>query len=451
MTLQSKQRTLSMAAIQSLAALLKPVESLSPQMTISDVADQLLLPSHKAFLSLPVVDEQQRPLGLISRYRLQDIFMQRFGRDLWGKRSVTEAANPDSLVIALDTPLDEAARIVTAQLQYPITEDFILVDGKGCYQGLGTVLDLLKAMESRIDQRNRALNRALQELKSSQAHLIQSEKMASLGQMVAGVAHELNTPLGYVKNNVQLLRDLVQPLLELAEAQAQLSRCLTDPDSASELVESAFARVQDATELASPATFEEDFTPLVDDTLYGLEQIGELAVSLKDFARLDRAMSEDINLNDCVRSALVIARNALKDKVKVVTRLGELPAITCTPSQINQVLLNMLTNAAQAMPDGGQILIKSWADGQRAYLSIQDNGQGIAKDIQQRIFDPFFTTKAVGEGTGLGLAISYKIVQQHGGNIRLASEPGRGTRFVISLPLNQPGSLQPQLTLQRSA
>lgn len=431
-----------MSSIQSLAALIKPVGSLSPEMTISDVADQLLQPSHKAFLSLPVVNRQGRPLGLISRYRLQDIFMQRFGRDLWGKRSVTEAVNPESLVIALDTSLDEAARIVTAQLQYPITEDFILVDKHGCYQGLGTVLDLLKAMESRVDQRNQALSRALQELKNSQAHLIQSEKMASLGQMVAGVAHELNTPLGYVKNNVQLLRDLVQPLLELAAAQAQLSQCLQDPATATDTVEAIFSRVQQATDQASPATFEEDFTPLLEDTLYGLEQIGELAVSLKDFARLDRAMSEDIDLNDCVRSALVIARNALKDKALVTTRLGELPLLTCTPSQINQVLLNILNNAAQAMTKSGQILIKSWADTRCAYLSIQDNGAGIPNDIQQRIFDPFFTTKAVGEGTGLGLAISYKIVQQHGGTIRFASEPGRGTRFVISLPLSQPSSLQ---------
>lgn len=434
-----------MSAIQSLAALLKAVAPLSPTMTVSDVADQFLQPAYKAFLSLPIVDAQQRPLGLISRYRLQDIFMRRFGRDLWGKHSATEAVNPDSLVIALNTSLDEAARIVTAQLQYPITEDFILVDEAGCYQGLGTVLDLLKAMEGRIDQRNRALNRALRELKNSQTHLIQSEKMASLGQMVAGVAHELNTPLGYVKNNVQLLRDLVQPLLELAEAQAQLSECLINPDTPTETVEARFSRVQDATALASPGTFEEDFTPLMEDTLYGLEQIGELAVSLKDFARLDRAMSEDIDLNDCIRSALVIARNTLKDKAQVITRLGQLPTLTCTPSQINQVLLNMLTNAAQAIQGNGQILIKSWADAQHAYLSIQDNGQGIPKAVQQRIFDPFFTTKAVGEGTGLGLAISYKIIQEHGGNIRFASEPGRGTRFVISLPLNQN---QPQ---QRSA
>lgn len=431
-----------MSAIDSLAALLKAVDPLSPALIISDVADQLLQPAYKAFLSLPIVDDQQRPLGLISRYRLQDIFMQRFGRDLWGKRSVTEAVNPDSLIIAINTPLDEAARIVTAQLQYPITEDFILVDEAGRYQGLGTVLDLLKAMELRIDQRNRALNRALRELKNSQAHLIQSEKMASLGQMVAGVAHELNTPLGYVKNNVQLLRDLVQPLLELADAQAQLSACLSDPDSPADKVEAHFVRVQDATAMASPDTFEEDFTPLMDDTLYGLEQIGELAVSLKDFARLDRSMSEDIDLNDCVRNALVIARNTLKDKAKVITRLGELPTITCTPSQINQVLLNMLTNAAQAIQGSGQILVKSWADAQHAYLSIQDNGQGIPKAVQQRIFDPFFTTKAVGEGTGLGLAISYKIIQEHGGTIRFASEPGRGTRFDISLPLNQSQSLQ---------
>src|SRR5262245_35835664 len=192
-----------MAAESSLARLLKPVEPLAPDMSISDVADRLLTREHKAFLSLPVVDGQGMPLGLVSRYTLQDIFMQRFGRDLWGRRPASDVMNPAPLTVALASGLELAAKQVTAQLQYPITEDFILVDEQGRYLGLGTVLDLLKAMEMRIAQRNRVLRQALVDLKESQTQLVQSEKMASLGQMVAGVAHELNTPLGYVKNNVQ--------------------------------------------------------------------------------------------------------------------------------------------------------------------------------------------------------------------------------------------------------
>ena len=439
-----------MSTPNTLADLLKNVEPLPTDLTINDVAERLLQPEFMGFLSLAVVDDQQRPLGLISRYRLQDIFMQRFGRDLWGGRPVAHALNTESLVVPMDTPLDEAARIITAQVQYPITEDFILVDAQGCYQGLGTLMDLLKAMEARGAQRTRTLAQALQQLKSSQAHLVQSEKMASLGQMVAGVAHALNTPLGYVRNNVQLLQQLVEPIIGLTEAQARLGLCMADPDASQEQLEAALLAVQQANEDAAPEYFAQDFAPLIADTLYGVDQIAELAVSLKDFARLDRAMSEAVNLNDCVASALVIARSALKDKVEVVTRLDDIPPITCTPSQINQVLLNLLNNAAQAMDRPGRILIRSWAEDDQVLLSVQDNGRGMPPEVQKRIFDPFFTTKAVGEGTGLGLAISYKIIQEHGGRIRFVSESGRGTRFLINLPVSQ--AAPPQTAdLQRSA
>lgn len=434
-----------MSSHTSLSELCKPVTPLGSALTINDVADQLLQPENRAFLSLPVVDDQLRPLGLVSRYRLQDIFMQRFGRDLWGRHAVTEATNRGSLMIPLDATLDQAAELVTGQLQYPITEDFILLDSKGHYAGLGTVMDLLRAMQARAAQRNSALQQALRQLKESQLHLLQSEKMASLGQMVAGVAHELNTPLGYVKNNVQLLGNLLQPVLQLAEAQAQLMRTLDDPETDPDQLAAALAQTRQCAELAAPEQLEEDLLPLLEDTLYGLDQIAELAVSLKDFARLDRAMTEAVDINDCIRNTLVIARNVLKGKAEVITRLGELPAIACTPSQINQVLLNLLTNAAQAMDRPGQILIRSWCENGQVLLSVQDNGRGIPEQLQSRIFDPFFTTKQVGQGTGLGLSISYKIIQQHGGQIRFVSRAGRGTRFLISLPLQQ------QTQLQRSA
>ncbi|WP_397378437.1 ATP-binding protein [Pseudomonas sp.] len=434
-----------MTTASALARLLKPVAALSAQMSIADVADRLLTPEHKAFLSLPIVDDAGRPLGLVSRTTLQDIFMQRFGRDLRGRHAVQEVMNPAPLVVSLETNLEDAAKQITAQLQYPITEDFILVDAQGVYRGLGTVLDLLKAMESRIAQRNQVLRKALVELKESQTQLVQSEKMASLGQMVAGVAHELNTPLGYVKNNVQLLRELSTPLFDLADAQAVLADCLSDPNCDDVRLDSALQAAAEARDLASPELLMEDFGQLFSDTLYGLEQIAELVVGLKDFARLDRAMSEEVDLNDCIRSALVIARNGIKDKAEIVLQLAELPRIPCAPSQINQVLLNLLNNAAQAIDGFGQILLKTWADDSAVFVSLQDSGRGMTPEVLARIFDPFFTTKPVGQGTGLGLSISYKIIQDHGGQIRAASEPGRGTRFLIRLPRPQ------ALPLQRSA
>lgn len=424
-----------MSHARALQSLMRVVTPLAASMSINEVADLFLAAEHRAFLSLPVVDENNRPLGLVSRAILQDIFMQRFGRDLRGRHPVGEVMNDAPLIVSLEAGLEEAAKQVTAQLQYPITEDFILIDAQGEYCGLGTVLDLLKAMEARVAQRNRVLRQALVDLKESQAQLLQSEKMASLGQMVAGVAHELNTPLGYVKNNVQLLRELSEPLFELAAAQARLGQCLNDPDCDEASLSQALQTAEQARQQAAPELLAEDLQQLYGDTLYGLEQIAELVIGLKDFARLDRAMSEEVDLNDCIRSALLIARNHIKDKAEVLQQLGELPRIACAPSQINQVLLNLLTNASQAIDGMGRIQIRSWADAQGIHVSLQDNGRGMPPEVMAKIFDPFFTTKPVGQGTGLGLSISYKIVQDHGGQIRVASEPGRGTRFLISLPL----------------
>ncbi len=333
----------------ALSRLLRPVEPLTPAMSISDVADRLLMPEHRAFLSLPVVDDERRVLGLVSRYTLQDIFMQRFYRDLWGRHPVRDVMNRAPLSVSLGASLEEAAQQVTGRLQYPITEDFALVDEEGRYRGLGTVLDLLKAMEARIAQRNRVLRKALVDLKESQAQLVQSEKMASLGQMVAGVAHELNTPLGYVGNNLALLEELSDPLLRLADAQAALVDCLGDPQCDEARLAQALQAADAVRREAAVEQLREDLRQLFVDTRYGLGQIGELVSGLKDFARLDRAFSEEVDLNDCVRNAVLIARTAIKDKAEISSQLGELPLIACAPSQINQVLLNLLTNAAQAM------------------------------------------------------------------------------------------------------
>ena len=212
-------------------------------------------------------------------------------------------------------------------------------------------------------------------------------------------------------------------------------QALLDPSGSEVEVARQLSAIEDLRSMVDPELLFADMETLFGDTAFGLGQIGELVLGLKDFSRLDQAATDDVSLNDCVNNALLIARNALKNKVEVVRQLGEIPKISCVPSQINQVLLNLFTNASQAIEGQGRIVIKSWADEASVHLSVQDSGKGIAPENLKKIFDPFFTTKPVGEGTGLGLSITWQIIQQHGGRIRVASEVGKGTRFVISLPL----------------
>ena len=186
------------------------------------------------------------------------------------------------------------------------------------------------------------------------------------------------------------------------------------------------------------------------DTLFGVDQIRDLVLNLRNFSRLDAAQTGEVHLNDCVDQTLVIANSVIKGRVQVVRRLSpELPVFRGTGSQINQVLLNLVSNAAQAIEHGrGEIVITSWAEGGEVLLSVADNGKGIAPEHLARIFDPFFTTKPVGEGTGLGLSISYQIVQAHGGTLAVQSALGRGTTFTLRLPT---GTAAPKPVLVEAA
>jgi signal transduction histidine kinase len=289
-------------------------------------------------------------------------------------------------------------------------------------------------MEKQISQSAQDLNKAYKQLSSSQAQLVQSEKMAALGQMVAGVAHEINTPLGYVNNNVEMMREFFAQMSFMLQAHERVANTVLSPNTSDVDIAESLAALDDAKADMDLTQWFADLDSLFNDTFYGVEQISELVSGLKDFSRLDQAVMDNISLNDCVENALLIARNTLKYKVEVIKRLEVLPNIRCTASQINQVLLNLFTNAAQAIGDKGYLLIKTWSDEQQVYVSVQDTGKGIAPENLAKIFDPFFTTKPVGQGTGLGLSISYKIIQQHGGSIRVVSQVGKGTRFVIALP-----------------
>ncbi|HEX2667677.1 MAG TPA: ATP-binding protein [Gammaproteobacteria bacterium] len=414
-----------------LRQLVIPAPGIPPHLLVSQVAEMFMDESHGKLLSLPVIDGD-RPVGVVSRARMQQVLFRQYGRELFGRKPVAEIMNAAPVVIESDTALNEASKAVTERLKFPVTEDFIITEG-GRYVGMGAVMHLLNAMEAQLAKQTKDLAAAYKELKASQLQLIQSEKMASLGQMVAGVAHEINTPLGYVKNNIEMMEMFFETSRELlgacnALADTLLSETATEQQLQEQLAVLTALRIGQSGE-------HEDVVKLFGDTRFGVDQISELVKNLKDFSRLDRAAADDVDLNECLDSAVLLARNVLKARVEVLRQYGALPRISCMPSQLNQVFLNLITNAAQAIEGTGRILIKTEAEPECLKVTVQDTGKGIPEDVLPRIFDPFFTTKPVGQGTGLGLSITYQIIQQHGGDIRVTSQPGKGSRFTIRLPL----------------
>ena len=294
-------------------------------------------------------------------------------------------------------------------------------------------------LEQRVRERTHELSEALQHLKESEAQLIQSEKMSSLGQMVAGVAHEINTPLAYVKNSLSTVADKLPELGAAVENSEKLLTLLQAGNQANaEDLTRQFALVSGQIAQLKQQRVVTELNGLVKDGLYGTEQMAEIVGNLKDFSRLDRSKVTSFNLNEGINSTLLLAKHLLKS-VSVDKKLGEVAAIICSPSQVNQVFLNLITNAAQAMePDGGTITLSTRNDGDGVSVEVADTGKGIPPDVLPKIFDPFFSTKEIGKGTGLGLSVSYKIVQQHGGRITVDSQPGAGAKFAVWLPLKPP-------------
>lgn len=285
---------------------------------------------------------------------------------------------------------------------------------------------------------NSALRQANVELRESQIQLVQSEKMSALGQMVAGIAHEINTPLAYVKGTLDVMKEHLGKAHDLANCSHLFARSLRDRNTDRQSLNAQYVQVASLSrDVVENKRFEE-LDSMLNDGSHGIGQISEIVLNLKNFSRLDRANVANFDIRKGLDSTLLLARNLLKNHVTVETEYLEVPDIMCSPSQINQVFLNIITNAAHAIGERGTLILRTEKhDEKMVRIEIQDDGGGIPASALPKIFDPFFTTKPIGEGTGMGLSISYKIIEAHGGKILVDTEPGIGTTFSILLPISQ--------------
>ena len=302
----------------------------------------------------------------------------------------------------------------------------------------GDLREANRTLESQVQARTKDLSKTLHDLRESQAQLIQSEKMASHGQMVAGVAHEINTPLGYARSNAEIVRTSLGDIRLLCESQGRALGLLAAANSSEEDIAAALAEAEQQRQNLNAEELIGDLDNLLGDTDHGLVQIADLVSSLKDFSRVDRSRNDLFDLNAGVDSALKICNSQLKGRVEVVRKYGKLPEIECSPSQINQVFLNLINNAGQAINSEGVITIETATEKNGVVVKVSDTGSGMSEETKKRIFEPFFTTKPVGKGTGLGLSIVFRIVEEHGGRIAVDSKSGVGTTFSLHLPLKQP-------------
>ncbi|MBD2040940.1 PAS domain-containing protein [Microcoleus sp. FACHB-672] len=294
----------------------------------------------------------------------------------------------------------------------------------------------LQQSEAQLREHTNQLKQALHDLQQTQAQLIQSEKMSSLGQLVAGIAHEVNNPVSFIYGNLAYANEYIQDLLKLLNLYQQQY-----PNPGEE--------IEEEIEEVGLNFLLEDLPKLMSSMKQGAERIRQIVISLRNFARLDEAEMKTVNIHEGIDSTLLILQHRLKQpldsEIEIIKEYSKLPIVECYPGQLNQVFINILNNAIDAVEESalkgvekGQIIIRTGIQDERVFISIADNGAGMSEEVSRHIFEPFYTTKPVGKGTGLGLSISYQVVvEKHGGRLQCISAPGKGTELRIEIPLRQ--------------
>ena len=271
------------------------------------------------------------------------------------------------------------------------------------------------------------LEDAYEELKTSQSKIFRQEKMASIGQLAAGVAHEINNPLAFISSNLGTLDKYINRLVDFIQTQSEVIKSLKDADAVKKLKKKR-------KELKIDQVLE-DVKGLIAESLDGSERVKKIVYELNCFSRMDEEEYKKADINECIESAINIVWNELKYKATLKKDYGNLPPIKCYAQQINQVFINLLINAVNSIEEQGAITIKTWNKDKSIWIAVSDTGRGIPQESLSKIFEPFFTTKDVGKGTGLGLSITYEIIQRHKGDITVKSEVGKGTTFTIRIPI----------------
>lgn len=287
---------------------------------------------------------------------------------------------------------------------------------------------LVNAIDA-LEHEKEEQRRLIVKLEEAQNQLLQSEKLASIGQLAAGVAHEINNPIGFVNSNLGTLKRYVEDLLRLIDA-------YTEVDGAPAMTPE---QTQAIAALKRDIEFDfvrDDLADLIRESQDGLDRVKKIVQDLKDFSRVDSTQTWQMaDINQCLDSTLNVAFNEIKHKADVVKDYARIPEIECLPFQLNQVFLNLMINAAQAIANHGTIHLATGEEDGWIWVEVSDTGSGIAPEHMKRVFEPFFTTKQVGKGTGLGLSVSYNIVSKHNGRIEVESEVGSGTTFRVCLPV----------------
>ena len=305
------------------------------------------------------------------------------------------------------------------------------------------LIELNQTLEEKVERRTAQINKQVAELQAAndkiadtQAKLIQSEKLASVGQLAAGVAHEINNPIGFVRSNLTTLTEYVETYQTLLKAYQSLTS-LAEDERSGHIKE--IRKIEDREDIEF---INEDITELLKDSVDGTARVRDIVQGLRDFSHTGGQSRTRCDLNRCIESTLKIVKNGLQNKCIIETSLQPVPEVMANTGEINQILMNLMVNVGQAVGDNGLITVKTVMHKNTVQIDIQDNGSGIDPSHLDKLFDPFFTTKPVGEGTGLGLAISYGIIQDHDGEIEVNSELGVGTTFTIRLPVDTPDTMQ---------